>query len=221
MCSSDLNILGLSTKALIFKDEFLKSDINNYDMLFNILPDKLNVSYSNLPQQITNIFNEYDSKFKDFYQKVLEEINSKIGISVATIKDGFDLWMSKKHNAGKMLFDGSLKKIYDSLSIIKYNNFDAIDKISYAAINCTLSDWSQKKHDDFFETLDSFIVAVDNYNDDNLVNKNVYESDNFDLSFLGETLYSNILESINDYGESISNIEKVEIVKKVLNNLVK
>ena len=45
--------------------------------------------------------------------------------------------------------------------------------------------------------------------------------ENIKLSSLANTLYTNILESVEEYGDSVSNEEKALVYKKLLNDLLK
>ena len=51
--------------------------------------------------------------------------------------------------------------------------------------------------------------------------KNDFSSfENIKMSSIGKTLYSNIVESLEEYGESLSNEEKINILKKIIHEIL-
>ena len=72
--------------------------------------------------------------------------------------------------------------------------------------------------------MENFVEKVVNYNHKDSTTKEQFEEykvEDIKLSNLGNTLYSNLLESIDEYGSAISNEEKALIFKKILNNLLR
>lgn len=219
------NLLGLSNLAIKFKDLFMRHDLNNYEVLFNIMPELVlgkELDYENVPTHVEAILNEYETSLNNLYDNMINETIKRFGIQTNSIKSAFDLWKSKYLFISDVVFESQEKNLFNALSKIQFNDKDSINAISYHTIGCTLDDWNNKKKEVFFNALSSMINYVENYK----VNSSSMKS-NFDvteeeisLSFLGKTLYTNILDSLEEYGDSISNVEKASVLKKILNEIL-
>ena len=219
------NLLGLSDLSIKFKDLFMRHDLNNYDVLFNIMPELVvgeELDFENVPLNVESILNEYETSLNQLYTNVIKETINKFGVQTNSIKSAFDLWKSKYSYIDEVVFESQEKNLFNALSKIQFNDRDSINAISYHTLGCTLDDWNNKKKNDFFRILTSMINFVNNYNYNSSNNKSNFdvEEKDINLSFLGKTLYTNILDSIDEYGDSISNIEKANILKKILGEIL-
>ena len=143
------------------------------------------------------------------------------GINSNTIKSTFDLWISNYLNAENIIFESNENKLYKAFKEIKFNDVDSINKLSHAVFGCTLEDWNISKRELFFKTLSNLILKVENDNSD--LNKIIVIKEYIDeskISHIGKTLYSNLTESIEEYGSALSNEEKVLILKKMISDII-
>ena len=214
------NVLGLDEIELKFKDLMLKHDLNNYELLFNTIPNTLSCSYDELVKNLNSIFGGYDMKLNSFYEKTIQTVKSKFILS-DTIKSSFELWYSKHKQIDKIVFELNEKNLYKSLKTIEYNDDDAINLLSYSTLGCKLDNWSIKKREVFFRIIDVMISKTDGYVEDRDINKEEFNTEkNVSLSSIGKTLYSNLADSLDEYGDSISNEEKAIILRKLLNDIL-
>ena len=214
------NILGLDEDELKFKDLMLKHDLNNYELLFNTIPNTIGCSYDELVKNLNSIFGGYDMKLNSFYEKSIQKVKSKF-VSSDTIKSSFELWYSKHKQIDKIVFELNEKNMYKTLKTIEYNDDDAINLLSYSTLGCKLDNWSTKKMELFFKIIDIMISKTDSYVEDRNVSKEEFKTEkNVPLSSIGKTLYSNLADSLDEYGDSISNEEKAIILRKLLNDIL-
>lgn len=219
------NLLNLSDVSIKFKDLFMKQDLNNYEVLFNVMPKLIlgeDLDYKKVPDCIDTILNEYNLSLNNLYNNVIEEIINKFGVQTNSIKSAFDLWKSKFSYINEVVFESREKNLFIALSKIQFNDQDSINALSYHTIGCTLDDWNSKKKEMFFQSLNSMIEFVKTYKISSCTMKSKYDAGDEDvvLSFVGKTLYTNILESLEEYGEAVSNIEKANILKKILKDIL-
>lgn len=219
--SKSENILGLTDISLNFKDKFLKHDLNTYELLLIQLPKLLKTQPENVATTIESILNEYNKKLDQLYQNTTIRTINAFGANMDSIKSTYDLWKGQYPQIKNVIFENQEKMLYRAFETIKFNNKDALNLLSYSLFNSTLYDWNTKKQMEFYQTLNSFINKVYNY-DDNAVTKNDFTDVNTtgNISLLGKTLYSNLIEIINEYGTSLSNEEKAIIIKNILNDLI-
>lgn len=215
------NLLGLSNLSIKFKDLFIRHDLNNYEVLFIIMPELVmseELKYENVPVCVESILDEYESSLNKLYDNIINETIKRFGVQTNSIKSAFDLWKSKYSFINEIIFESQEKNLFNALSKIQFNDRDSINAISYHTVGCTLDDWNNKKKESFFKTLDSMITFVENYKANSSILKSSFNAseEDINLSSLGKTLYTNILDSLEEYGDSISNVEKANVLKKIL-----
>lgn len=219
--SKSENVLNLSVFAIKFKDEFLKHNLNIHESLLIKLPKLLNSSIREVSKNIKTILEEYDKKIDKYYQETIVKVINAFGSEMDSIKSTYDIWKAQYSQIKDVIFENREKALYKAFEVVKYNNKDAINLLSYALCNCTVDDWNSQKETEFMSVLESFINKVYNY-DENSVSKQDFNDNNdtVEISQLGKTLYSNLTEMIEEYGSSLSNEEKASIIKKILNDLI-
>lgn len=218
------NLLELSDLALDFKDLFLKINNNNYELLFVDMPKVLKSDYSNILLSVKNVMNEFTTKVHNLYEIVIQKTKKLFGFEEGNLRSIVNEWINKHPTISRIVFENKHKSIYNSLKLLTFNDESSINTLSFGCINCGLDDYNLKKYKDYFSTLESFINKVENYNENTSTSKDefkVYNSENIELSRLANTLYSNILDTVQEYGDSVSNVEKALIYKKLLNELLK
>lgn len=218
------NLLQLSDVALKFKDIYLKINNNNYELLFMEMPALFGKKFVELYNCVKEVLDEYCNKIARLYSNILAQTKEKFGIFEGSLKSGVDSWMSKNSQITKIVFENQHKSIYNALKVLTFNDESAINTLSFGCVNCGLDDYNTNKYEEYFKILNSFIEKVTKYNARKATTKNEFErynADNIKLSGLANTLYTNILESVEEYGDAISNEEKALIYKKLLNELLK
>lgn len=106
---------------------------------------------------------------------------------------------------------------------LSFNDNTAINSIAFGCVNCGLDDFNTKKIEEYFGALNSFVKKIIEYNADDSIKKQEFidnVDENITLSNIGNTLYSNIVEAVEEYGDAVSNEEKVLIYKKLLKELL-
>ena len=218
--STNENLLLLSEEEIEFKNTFLKHDLNNYELLFEILPKVLDCEFESLPVRIIDVFESYNHKLENLYLSVIQVTKEKL-IPSDTIKTSFELWYSNNKQVNTIVFEENEKKLFRTLKTIEYNDFEAINILSYSVVGCTLDSWNDYKKESFFKTFDCFLETVKNYNTSSGIKKSDFDvNSSSQLSSLGKTLYSNLFDSLEEYGSSLSNEEKALILKRLLNDIL-
>ncbi len=218
------NILDLSAESILFKDEYLKLNTNNYEVLFKITPSILKCKIQDLYLKIENIMGEYDKKYKIFVNTVIEKNRVYFSPMEGSLKSVIDNWCKSNPNINNIVFDKKEKKIYEAIKKLSFDDKEALNMISVATVNCAIEDWNMIKYTHYFENLNDFIQLIKDFDQSKALTTkldfNIEELSDIKLSSLGNTLYSNILEAIEEYGDAISNEEKALIFKKILSELL-
>lgn len=216
------NLLELSDEELAFKNLFLRHDLSTFD----ILCDELNCFGGNSAEilgKILLIKDAYRDKVSKMYEDTIVRLKNILsGLTEESIKTNYIKWKNDYPVVVNIIFNDDFKKIFNTLEMAQYNDFDVVDKLSFSILNCTLNDWNQKRSEQFFTTFENFITYVANYSETDLVVKSDIDIslESKSLSRLGITLYSNLQEVLAEYGSSISNSEKADILRKLLKDIL-
>lgn len=199
--NSNDNILRLTNKALVLKDLFLKETYNYNDFMFNFLLEKLNTNYLNVTEDIKIILSEYDEKYNDFTEKMINHVITSFN-EEKTIRDSFINY--------KLANNIDIETKFDNLS---YNNQIAINYVVHTLIHANIGQLNKAKLDKFYDELAKFKNKL-TIKIEKITKKEIK------LSALSLTLYSNLKESLDEYGDSIGLDEKINILEKLIEEVV-
>lgn len=215
------NLLNLSEDAINFKNIFMKTDINAYDVMFNKIPETLKLDFDDVQLKIKSIFIEYKDKLEEFYGMISKEIKSYFAETDDTIKASYDIWKSSNPHISNIIFDEEYKRIYKTFESIGYDDKQSLNLISNSILKCTVDDWNKGRKDQFFKILSLFVKFVENYDVSDMKYDDVKVITDYSLTKIGETLYNNLLDSMDEFGCSVSNLEKIKILEKLISEIKK
>ena len=156
------NLLALSDSEIKFKDLFLRHDLSTFD----ILCDELNCFGGNGAEILGNIVfikNEYKEKVSKLYDESIFKLKQMLsGLQDESIRTNYTKWKNDNPQVEDIIFDDGSKKIFNALESSQYNDYEVIDKLSFAVLNCTLNDWNCRKQEQFFRVIQEFISIVHN-----------------------------------------------------------
>ena len=216
------NLLGLSLNEIKFKDLFLRHDLSTFD----ILCEELNCFGKSNAEILGNIIlikNSFKEKVAKLYDMSILRLKQNLSnLQEESIKTNYLKWKDDNPKVKNIIFDDDNKKIFNAFESSQYNDYEVIDRLSFAVLNCTLNDWNCKKKEQFFRAIQAFVDFVRDSRDQNVLTKNDIEIplEISDLSRLGMTLYTNLQAILEEYGASMSNSEKVNILKKILKDII-
>lgn len=218
------NLLGLDERSIEFKNQFMKVDANSYELLFEFLPTLFNTDFVNVYDFVNIYIVEYfNDKIKLLYSRIKDETKKVFNFNNGSIKSSFDNWIAVNDYLSNIIYEKNMKNIYDSICNLPFNDDVAINQISFGAVGCALEDLNTAKHQIFIERIKNFFDFSSNYNIESSIGKNTYiteKNEDISLSNLSKTLYSNINEVLEEYGDSISVNDKAAVLKKILGNLL-
>lgn len=215
------NILNLTSEEIQFKDLFMKSDLNSFDIVFEQLPLFFKCQVFELKEKLINIMRSYQRRIDLFYKKVISDVKNIYCSCDGSIKTSFNLWVSNYEYIDQIIFNDDMKKIYHVFKEIQFDDIQSIDKLSYAIGNNTIVDWNSKKYSLFIQKITDFKEIVEKYVESSVTKDNV--KTNFivkELSLMAKTLKNNLEDELFEYGESVSNEEKVAILQQLLDKIL-
>ena len=228
---SETNDIITETSTINFKNELLKTDLNNNEFLFKTLKEIFNEdSYARLYEKIEHAKYELDDyfvsyevliidKFKDFYENSNENSLNKL------LKKWYETLREK---VKYVVLKSETKQLLDYIMEINtFNDQEIIENISYILLGYYIEDWQDKSYETFFSKLESLLDELNKVETDNKdkieINIRNNEGNNFvkyienvEISSIGKTLMSNIEDTIEEYADSINANEKINILMKIL-----
>lgn len=169
--------------------------------MFNFLLEKLNTNYLNVTEDIKIILSEYDEKYNDFTEKMINHVITSFN-EEKTIRDSFINY--------KLANNIDIETKFDNLS---YNNQIAINYVVHTLIHANIGQLNKAKLDKFYDELAKFKNKL-TIKIEKITKKEIK------LSALSLTLYSNLKESLDEYGDSIGLDEKINILEKLIEEVV-
>lgn len=223
--------LGIKSEYINIKNKLLQPDINNNEFLFKNLLELIGENnYSLIIVEVNKLKSQFDGLMRNY---MIELINDTKNIFIKDYKGSlnylFKDWIKNVSINNKYkIHDSITKKFIDYIvSIESYDENGIIENLSNIITGYYVEDWQPFERKKYLETLRKI--------SENLVSKNSNENinskilivnenetiekklvDNNDLSAIGSTMMNNIEELIDEYGESVSEQEKVNIIINIL-----
>ena len=230
--SSDYNYLNINEKYIIIKNELLRPDINNNEFIYQRLLEIFDTNnYEEITEFIKDMKQIFDS-FMDSYCKYVinetKEIFNKNykGSLNSLLKD----WLiDNKLESSNIIFDIKTRELIEYVKeLTTHDENDIIEKISKIVTGFYIEDWQPNEMNNLKEELQKIInnvkesdqKNVDYSNKITLINGSEkiekYLSSDDELSALGNTMKNNIEEIINEYGDSLTEQEKISVLIDIM-----
>ena len=227
------NTIIKDVETICFKNELLKTDLNNNEFLFTTLKNNYKQdSYNKTFELIKNSKIKLDNYFQNYENYVIEnfknifENNTKNSLNKILKKWYESIEFRVKH----AILKTEAKQLLDYISEIDtFNDNEIIENISYIILGYYIEDWQEKSYTEFFNSIEYVIDDLNtkeiNNNEDRLeiniknqAGNNITKYiDDVEISSIGKTLMNNIEDTLNEYGDSIDENEKIKILMNILN----
>lgn len=204
------NYLNLDKELIDLKNLLLKFDINPHELVFVDMPA---VFDNSLDKTIKGIKKYKDiSSFIDRYTaKLANEIIKMFNKNyLGHLNGSVRAWESENSiNYNDIVFENKGKELYELFKNISHDDNEAINQISTVILGYRINDWANNNEKEIID-------AINQYIDDSLMC--VEESEKLEISALGKTFRNNIESVVDEFSDSISNKEKIQILKDIINS---
>lgn len=216
---------------LLIKNQLLKEDLNNNEFLFEFIPKSLkDDNYNKITEEITRmktLFDHYiDLYIESIIKKFKEEFkhNTKLNLN-SLLKDWYK---NLNNNVKKSVVGYETKKVFEYIeNLDNFNEVGIFQNFSNIFLNFYVEDWQKNSENEFFEKLENMFEDIKSISN---IDKSKQETvvittgrnelrkyiNNSEISSLGNTLKNNIEDSIDEYGDSISESEKIKILLEIV-----
>ena len=230
--SSDYNYLNINEKYIIIKNELLRPDINNNEFIYQRLLEIFDTNnYEEITEFIKDMKQIFDSFMDSYCEYVINETKEIFnknykGSLNSLLKD----WLiDNKLESSNIIFDIKTRELIEYVKeLTTHDENDIIEKISKIVTGFYIEDWQPNEMNNLKEELEKIInnvkesdqKNVDCSNKITLINGSEkiekYLSSDDELSALGNTMKNNIEEIINEYGDSLTEQEKISVLIDIM-----
>ena len=230
--SSDYNYLNINEKYIIIKNELLRPDINNNEFIYQRLLEIFDTNnYEEIIELIKDMKQIFDSFMDSYCEYVINETKEIFnknykGSLNSLLKD----WLiDNKLESSNIIFDIKTRELIEYVKeLTTHDENDIIEKISKIVTGFYIEDWQPNEMNNLKEELQKIInnvkesdqKNVDCSNKITLINGSEkiekYLSSDDELSALGNTMKNNIEEIINEYGDSLTEQEKISVLIDIM-----
>lgn len=218
-------LLDIDSQSRKLVSSFMKYDLNRFELVFNTIPDIYACKHSD----------EFDGVIKKIHtskctiEKCVDVAITKICHRILVLFNANDKESLKSAIIGWIVgsnvklknldcFNSIEKKTYNFLvaDSLPFDNSEIVNMLSRIIIGSIISDWQNDYSDEIIDTLSNIIKKIDKAEENKTpIEKPILKP----LSALGTVLKRNLIGTINDYGESISDEEKRNVLRAVMEEM--
>ena len=164
---------------------------------------------------IESMINKFKERFKH---------NTKLNLN-SLLKDWYN---DLDDNIKQSVISSNTKNVFTYIeNLNSFNDIEIFQKFSNILLNFYVEDWQKNSEEDFFSKLDNLFLDIkkarttDKSKQETIVISTGNEElkkyiNNSEISLIGITLKNNIEDSIEEYGDSISESEKIKILLEIV-----
>lgn len=229
----------ISDEIVKLRRELVKYDINYRSFIFNNIPKYLNVdSYEECIRKLKEI-KKYLDEHDDTVRKYLILESNKIIDEkyTGTLAGNLNKWYrGLREDQRCHLYDSETNEFLRLIEKATNNDIEIINNLAYIFSNLSIEDWNDNCVDIYLKGIKNSKKTIENYevssdiDDTDGVIKIVFESNDSELiektfnkteiSPIGSTLFNAIEEVVDEYGSSIDDNEKRNILMEILSKYI-
>lgn len=223
----DTDYLGCSPEVLKYKNRFFRFNLNPYETVFlNAYEDFGTRKLDEIFQAIKDFKSGLDESIAKYKSTLVTKIKELFSISSDTsLRMGMNDFLSKMLKGKSPILSENSKKLLEYIQNEKsFDDSEFVNNISRIAIGNYIEDWSQDRSDDLLKVLSDFIDEVTRSKKADLASTSLEQIassvQKVPSTQIGELLENNLKNTISEYGDSVSNEEKVSILMRLLKEIV-
>lgn len=229
--------VALTSNEINFKKELLKFEINSREFLFEyIFKNNSEAELRRAVEKIKSFKDRLDNHISNVKSFLIIETKKIFGDkSKGTLSSAILDWKQKlSEKTKKRMFDAKINQILGYLlSVNNYDDIKLIEGLAKCVVGINLADWNDSSLNVYEDVLSSAIFAINAFNassedetGDNGIEV-VINGEKISKTFsavkstpMGMTVMNNIEAVFDEYGDSISSDEKLNILINVIKTLI-
>ena len=225
------NYAGFKPEIIQFKNLFVKFNIDNYKAIFKDIKSIFSEdSYTSIVEQLEIFDSEIDGTIEKFKAKCIEQIKTDFSqYNQGSLSSCLKEWKNTiASNNNDLFLEAKDKKLYEFImENTSYDDISIYDKFSVLITGTYVEDWSNDKSNAIREYLSEFRKRIEEKDQKeetvNVANVKSFINENNEtqLSSIGKLLLNNVRSAFDEYNDSITAEEKLAILSKLVDELIK
>ena len=214
-------LVNIDKQTRTMVSAFLRYDINNYELIFDKLKLIYNSrSYDEVYTHIVESNNLLKNAYNSYVSIIIDSIKSIFGANTEeSLKSIIDGWVLKfdvkiKSISNINTFEKKLLDFFVS-DRVSFNDSDTANNIAKALTNLSIADWQSDLTDQVNNTLTVLKNKIETIQE----NRNVAFDSMIELSRFGKMAKRNVTAALDEFADSISVEEKINILVKLIEEL--
>lgn len=228
---SKTNDMIFNKSYIEIKNELMKTDINNNEFLFHKVQALLNIdNFNDITISLKKLKETYDHYLENYTEHLIHDFkeffehNSKTNLNKLLSKWYKNIDEYAKNTVVKL----EIKRLLEYVNNLDtYNEHEIMQNIGFIIVGTYIEDWQENTYVKFMSQFEQIMEEIKsikntNKNEQEMVvisegNKEIkkYISSQ-EITALGSTLKNNIEDSLEEYGDSISESEKIKILLQLI-----
>lgn len=230
--SKDNNKLEIKEEYIKVKNELLRPDINNNEFIYKTLCEIFcTENYMDIVNNIKEMKEIFDNFISDYSKMLIEETKRVLnknfkGSLTSLLKELFD---NNNLENSLTIYDLNTKEFINYIkNVTTHDENDVIEKLSKIVTGFYIEDWQPLDLSNYTDGLTNIIDNIKNSNTEVIDKSNrlllingtdkleKYIVSSEEISAIGNTMRNNIEEVINEYGDSLSEQEKISVLVNII-----
>ena len=229
------SVYEIDVRYIKIKNNLLRPDLNNNEFIFNTISEIFEVNNYDVACDELKNMKEFFETFlitykEDIISKTKDIIDKKYKGSLSTLlKDWYE---DNEEKITKSVFDIKTKSLIDDIETMStHDDNEIINKICKNVTGFYIEDWKIDDIESYLNKLKEIKEKVENTtiktdeiqtitltSGDKKVEKTI--SSDIEISALGSTMKNNIEEIIEEYGNSLNEEEKINILLDIIKKIM-
>ena len=218
------NFLELDPSLIELKSVFTGFNINEHEALFEKLPRVFGDDYKKTVSAINNFRDSVDDIINLFSNNLAARIKKIFNADVhSSLLSTLEDWVYDS-KANQRILEDKEKTFISLLDAKDYDDISMMNSISKNLVRIKIADWDKDNTKEILDFIEQLSISIrDRKLTSEIIKTDIISSgteDNNEISVMGNMLMNNIEEALDEFGESVSNEEKIRILTKLIKEMI-
>ena len=217
------DFIDLEDSYVRLNSVFNNFNLNKYDTLFETIPELFGNNFEDTINKL-KLYSDEVNRCIEYYSKSIADSIKDMFNSCKdeSLFNSVDAWIENNDIRSKIL-ENKEKDFVRIFDVQNYNDVNLVNLISKVVLGTRITDWNKDKKEELLAQLKlikegSVKRAKVSVNvSDNL---NTVEYQNVEISKIGKLLKNNVEDIFDEFGDSVSNEEKISILNSLIKELL-
>lgn len=217
------DFIDLEDSYVRLNSVFNDFNLNKYDTLFETIPELFGNNFEDTIDKL-KVYSDEVNRCIEYYSKSIADSIKDMFDSCKdeSLFNSVDAWIENNDIRSKIL-ENKEKDFVRIFDVQNYNDVNLVNSISKVVLGTRITDWNKDKKEELLAQLKlikegSVKRAKVSVNVSDNLNTVAYQ--NVEISKIGKLLKNNVEDIFDEFGDSVSNEEKISILNSLIKELL-